>query len=67
MTIRPVTGTLVIFQAAGYYVYGGRTNKTRIQTNSVVAIITVLVGIASAAVAAMFPAAGTITCLLCLR
>jgi len=37
------------------------------RTNSGVAIITVTVGIASAAVAAMFPAAGTTACWQCLR
>jgi len=42
-------------------------NSISCRTNSVVAIITVTVGIASAAVAAMFPAAGTIDCWLCLR
>jgi len=36
-------------------------------TNSIEAIITVTVGIASAAVAAMFPVAGTIACWLCLQ
>jgi len=50
-------------------VYGDWTNNAHscsgCRTNSVVAMVTV--GIASAAVAAMFPAAGTIACWLCLR